>query len=63
MLPLVEEKRKMGLGSVLLFKTLDSMKKLGISRAIIPWTGHLFFYSQVPGIVGIRHYWVMEKKL
>jgi len=59
----VEEKRKMGLGSVLLFKTLDSMKKLGISRAIIPWTGHLFFYSQVPGIVGIRHYWVMEKKL
>lgn len=58
-----EEKRKKGLGSVLLFKTLQSMKELGIPRAIIPWTGHLYFYSQVPGVVGLRHYWMMGKDL
>ncbi len=59
----VEERRRRGLGSVLLFKTLDSMKRLGIPRAIIPWTGHLLFYSQVPGVVGLRHYWMMSKEL
>ena len=58
-----EKKRKKGLGSVMLFKTLESMKNLGIPRAVIPWTGHLFFYSQIPGIVGLRHYWVMIKDL
>jgi GNAT superfamily N-acetyltransferase len=58
-----QERRKEGLGSALLFKTLESMKSLGIPRAIIPWTGHLFFYSQIPGIVGLRHYWMMEKDL
>ena len=59
----LEEKRKQGLGSALLFRTLESMKGLGLPRAIIPWTGHLFFYSQVPGIVGLRHYWMMAKDL
>ena len=58
-----EEKRKRGLGSALLFRTLQSMKDLGITRAIIPWTGHLYFYSQVPGVVGLRHYWMMGKDL
>ena len=58
-----EDRRKKGLGSVLLFKTLQSMKDLGIPRAIIPWTGHLYFYSQVPGVVGLRHYWMMGKDL
>jgi len=58
-----EERRKEGIGSVLLFRTLESMKTLGTPRAVIPWTGHLFFYSQVPGIVGLRHYWIMEKGL
>jgi hypothetical protein len=58
-----EERRKMGLGSVLLFKGLESMKGFGLPRAVIPWTGHLFFYSQVPGIVGMRHYWMMRKEL
>ncbi len=59
----MEEKRKMGVGSVMLFKTLESMKQLGIGKAVIPWTGHLFFYSQVPGVVGLRHYWMMSKDL
>lgn len=58
-----EARRKRGLGTVLLFKTLNTMVDLGIPRAIVPWTGHLFFYSQVPGIVGIRHYWMMGKDL
>jgi predicted N-acetyltransferase YhbS len=58
-----EARRKRGLGSVLLFRTLESMKDLGIPRAIVPWTGHLFFYSQVPGVVGLRHYWMMGKDL
>jgi len=30
---------------------------------VIPWTSHLFFYSQVPGVRRIRHYWIMEKQL
>jgi GNAT superfamily N-acetyltransferase len=55
--------RKKGLGTLLLFKSLDSMRQLGVPRAVIPWTGHLFFYSQVPGIVGLRHYWMMSKDL
>jgi len=59
----VEEKRKMGVGSVMLFKALDSLANLGIPKVIIPWTGHLFFYTQIPGIVGIRHYWMMTKDL
>jgi len=52
-----------GLGTVLLFKTLDSMREEGCSTACIPWTGHLFFYTQVPGIMGVRHYWKMSKPL
>ncbi len=58
-----DERRGDGLGSVLLFKALESMKDLGISRALIPWTSHLFFYSQVPGVAGLRHYWMMSKAL
>ncbi|MEM2885816.1 MAG: hypothetical protein QXF24_06990 [Thermoproteota archaeon] len=60
----VEEKRRnSGLGSVLLFETLRLMKLKGVAEAVIPWTGHLFFYTQVPGIVGVRHYQTMSKRL
>jgi len=59
----LEAHRKKGLGTVLLFKTLFSMREEGQRLAVIPWTGHLFFYSQVPGIKGIRHYWTMRKDL
>ncbi len=58
-----DERRRKGLGSVLMFRTIQSMKELGVSRAVIPWTRHLLFYSQIPGIVGLRHYWTMSKGL
>ncbi|HYA22382.1 MAG TPA: GNAT family N-acetyltransferase [Thermoproteota archaeon] len=57
------DSRKHGLGSVLLFKALASMREEGQRVAVIPWTEHLFFYSQVPGIRRIRNYWIMEKQL
>jgi len=57
------EFRKKGLGSVLLFNCLTSMREEGQRLAVIPWTGHLFFYTQVPGVKRIRHYWIMEKRL
>lgn len=55
--------RKKGLGSVLLFKCLASMREEGQRLAVIPWTGHLFFYTQVPGVKRVRHYWIMQKEL
>jgi len=55
--------RKKGLGSALLFRCLVSMKEEGERLAVIPWTGHLFFYSQVPGVKRIRNYWIMQKEL
>jgi len=55
--------RAKGIGSVLLFKSLYDMRLEGLRIAIIPWTSHLFFYAQIPNIVGIRHYWIMVKKL
>jgi len=58
-----EKSRKMGVGSVLLFESLRLMRLNGVAKAVIPWTDNLFFYTQVPGIVGIRHYHVMGKKL
>jgi len=58
-----ESRRKSGVGSALLFESLRLMRLNGIAEAIIPWTGQLFFYTQVPGIVGIRHYHIMSKNL
>jgi GNAT superfamily N-acetyltransferase len=57
------EWRKHGLGSALLFNSLSSMREEGQRMAVIGWTNQLFFYSQVPGIRRIRHYWTMEKRL
>jgi mycothiol synthase len=57
------DSRKRGLGSVLLFNSLASMREEGQRIAVIPWTEHLFFYSQVPGVKRVRHYWIMEKQL
>jgi GNAT superfamily N-acetyltransferase len=56
-------RRKSGVGSALLFESLRLMRLNGIAEAVIPWTSHLFFYTQVPGIVGIRHYHTMGKRL
>ncbi|MGQ9513988.1 MAG: hypothetical protein ACUVTL_02910 [Thermoproteota archaeon] len=58
-----EKRRNSGLGSVLLFESLKLMRLNGVIETVIPWTGHLFFYTQVPGIVGIRHYQIMSKRL
>lgn len=55
--------RSKGIGSVLLFNCLKSMREEGQKYAVIPWTNHLFFYTQVPRITSIRHYWIMEKAL
>lgn len=57
------EARSRGVGSILLFNCLKSMREEGQRHAVVPWTSHLFFYTQVPGITRIRHYWVMEKTL
>lgn len=55
--------RRSGIGTVLLFKALHDMKQLGFRYVVIPWTSHLFFYSQVPGIERIKHYYVMVKNI
>ncbi len=55
--------RARGIGSVLLFNCLRSMREEGQRCAVIPWTSHLFFYTQVPGISRVRHYWILEKEL
>jgi len=52
-----------GLGTVLLFRTLARMKEEGVRIATIPWTTHLGFYAQVPGVMGIRYFVVMGKDL
>jgi len=57
------DSREKGLGTVLLFNSLSSMRDEGQRMAVIPWTSLLFFYSQVPGVKRIRHYWIMEKRL
>jgi predicted N-acetyltransferase YhbS len=58
-----ERKRFRGIGTTLLFNCLKSMREEGQRIVIIPWTKKLFFYTQVPGIKRIRHYWIMEKEL
>jgi GNAT superfamily N-acetyltransferase len=57
------KKRRHGVGTVLLFKALNDLKELGFRYAVIPWTSHLFFYTQVPGIEKIKHYYIMVKNL
>jgi len=57
-----EARRKLGVGTVLLFESLQRMRLNGVADAVIPWTGHLFFYTQVPGITGVRHYHIMSKR-
>jgi len=58
-----ERKRRLGVGTVLLFESLRLMRLNGVANAVVPWTSDLFFYTQVPGIIGIRHYHTMSKGL
>ncbi|MGQ9515078.1 MAG: GNAT family N-acetyltransferase [Thermoproteota archaeon] len=59
----IESERNKGIGSVLLFKSLISMKEEGRRNAIIPCGSHFFFFSQIPSIRGVRNYWTLYKKL
>jgi len=39
------------------------MRLLGERLIVIPWTEHLFFYTQLSRTVGIRHYLILSKNL
>ncbi|MEZ0289489.1 MAG: GNAT family N-acetyltransferase, partial [Sulfolobales archaeon] len=56
-------KRRHGVGTVLLFKSLEKMRRLGFRYAVIPWTDHLFFYTQIPGVARVKHYYIMSKNI
>ncbi|MCS7110684.1 MAG: GNAT family N-acetyltransferase [Ignisphaera sp.] len=56
-------KRRRGVGTILLFKALYDLKQLGFRYAVIPWTSHLFFYTQVPGVCRVKHYHIMVKTI
>ncbi len=55
--------RGRGIGTVLLFETLTLMRAEGVRMATIPWTTHLTFYAQVPGVCGVRAFAVLAKEL
>ena len=55
--------RGMGIGRVLLFRSLYEMRLLGVRIARIPWTHHLWFYAQVPGLCGVRLFYMVRKVL
>ena len=55
--------RGKGLGTVLLFDAFQELKDEGREEAIVHWMDLFFFYAQVPGINGVRHYWIMQRKL
>ncbi len=52
--------RGKGIGTVLLFDAFQAMKNARQSDVTVHWTDHLFYYTQVPGLCGVRHYWVMR---
>jgi len=58
-----EKHRGKGIGKVLLYQTLQEMRKTGIHIIEIPWTTHLFFYAGIPGITGIRSFIMYKKQL
>jgi len=55
--------RRKGIGTVLLYKAINSLRLNGHRLITIPWTDLLFFYSQLPGIVAIRHFFSIIKEL
>jgi len=62
-LGVIEDPKHEGLSTVLLHKALWEMKLRGQRTAVIPWASHLLFYSQLPNISKIKHYWILSKKL
>ncbi|MFU8860239.1 MAG: GNAT family N-acetyltransferase [Cyclonatronaceae bacterium] len=55
--------RGKGVGSILLKRCLDDLKKAGHAYAIIPWVGPISFYSHFCDAVVERVFWRYEKKL
>ena len=58
-----EEMRGKGIGSVLLYKAMNSLRLSGYRIVTVPWTDLLFFYTQLPGIIAIRHFFRVAKEL
>lgn len=55
--------RGKGLGTVLLYDTLLEMRKRGVRVVVIPWTSHLFYYAQLPGVRWIRLFNIYQREL
>ena len=55
--------RGKGMGSVLLFRCLDDMKKWGLMHSVIPWVGPIEFYSHYANAEVDRIFWRYEKIL
>ena len=56
--------RGKGIGSVLLFEALRSLREEGYRYVTIPWTSHIFYYTQLSKyIIGIKHYVQMQKEI
>ena len=58
-----QEVRGRGNGTILLYKAMNSLRLNGHRLVTVPWTDLLFFYSQLPGIVSIRHFLRILKDL
>ena len=59
----IEKERRKGIGTILLYKALNSIRLNGIRYATIPWTNHLKFYTQLSNIIEIRHYWQLKQSI
>lgn len=58
-----KESRGMGIGTLLLYETLLELRTNGQRVVIIPWTKHLFYYAQLPGVSRIRYFNIYQKEL
>ncbi len=55
--------RGKGIGTVLLFKTMSRLRCNGQRIVIIPWTSHLYYYTQLPETYRIRYFNIYQKEL
>jgi len=55
--------RRRGIGTVLLFDSFQALKDQRSWRAHVHWTDHLYFYTQVPGLSGVRDFWIMQRRI
>jgi GNAT superfamily N-acetyltransferase len=58
-----DDQRRRGIGTILLFDAFQALKDQRFTKATVHWTGQLYFYTQVPGLKGVRDYWVMRRNL